>query len=229
MEVDRWRMPALRKAFQDCLLPATSALGFEARLAARGRSAPHARAGVPRLLRARAREVPRHHVRRVLAGARPAGARAQTLSPRAAQSVQQLRTMALADFEKLAVEGGGRAHLNALDRACEARGVTGLGADAPLARLPAAALAPEAAARAARCAAKQAELERLHGELAAAERERAEEAGALEEARHAVKAQVAALAALLASEACEGVELAAQVATSKLPGQKLAEPQLAQA
>ena len=48
-----------------------------------------------------------------------------------------------ADFEKLSTEGGGRAYLNELDRACEARGITGLGVDAPVVRCARAAPSPE--------------------------------------------------------------------------------------
>ena len=132
----------------------------------------------------------------------------------------------------MVTEGGSRVFLNELDRACEARGVSGLGADAAVLRcfdglqrrsfnadaphsLAPAAVSPEDAARAARCAAKAAEVERLHVELAAAERERLAELAALEADRLALRAEVAALAALLGSEGCEGVELAANVTTSK--------------
>ena len=77
-------------------------------------------------------------------------------------------------------------------------------------------MSPEEAARGARCAAKAAELERLHGELAEAERCRLEETHALETLRLAVRAEVTALAGVLSSEEVDGVQLAAHVATSKI-------------
>jgi len=162
-----------------------------------------------------------------------------TPTPRRSQSVTQLRAMALvrlpcyqhyhtspvaltrtarphpakADFESICSSGRIRATLNALDEACDARGVTDFGVDArasrcvarsrcgweavrgasrpvvgfeqtalgggaslsalrcagltrPFSRPAPATVDPEDAARAARCAAKQAELERLHAEIA---------------------------------------------------------------
>ena len=76
-------------------------------------------------------------------------------------------------------------------------------------------MSPEDAARAARCAAKAAEVERLHAELAESERVRLQETVALEETRLRVQQEVTALAGALSSEEHEGLSMAAHVSASR--------------
>lgn len=77
-------------------------------------------------------------------------------------------------------------------------------------------MSPEDAARAARCAAKSAEVERLHAELAESERVRLVETRALEETRLRVQQEVTALQSAMSTEEHEGLHMAAHVATQRV-------------